>query len=685
MLKDMKVFIKTLISNTKPCCSLSEDVSFDSYFEGGNLEFVHKRTLVEYDLILKPDTNTNRHAHWFMFKVHKKIPGTLKFNIMNFMKNQSLIRKGMRPLAFSETRGVIEIRDLQYYKTFQDSQKFNTVSFLCDFHTDEWVCFSLCRHYSFTQLQNLYKDIEDTNEMTSSCKISNSKFVYSRELLCYSLGGLPVHLLTITGPNESIINKHKKAAIFTGRVHPGETVGSYVLENFIRFLLSDLPQALSLRNEFVFKIIPMLNPDGVVCGNSRTSLSGVDLNRIWNCPDPVQHPCVYYTKNFIQMFVKKKEVLMYGDFHGHGKKLGSFIYGCNKIVNGSFTSWTKVRLFPRILAKNSALFSYNECIFNIDPNKEGTGRIVIWKEIGISNSFTIETSLYGYHNGKEIVPHTLESYSEIGQEIGKSLLEYTHLLKTLEKELQLTGGWLKPNKFKEVSGTPALQILARKIETEKKELRYIDYRERAKTCTRPNSRSQRSKLKEPSGKNIDYNPYLDWKTFFNSEEVRIAQEKIHLGLESSAESSSTESSLELELDLSPSKIPRRPFSPCVDESVFWVASPHPLKPIRKERDPARCKFVKQHTYDFTGCVLDNMIVKNTSSDSFAENQRNMFHSRAERKRMHKERMAKTRSMSSKRDAKAPVDTSDLKLTNEKLFIIRPKVQKNYFFTKMPPR
>lgn len=28
-------------------------------------------------------------------------------------------------------------------------------------------------------------------------------------------------------------------------------------------------------------IVPMLNPDGVIVGNSRTNLSGVDINRRW--------------------------------------------------------------------------------------------------------------------------------------------------------------------------------------------------------------------------------------------------------------------------------------------------------------------------------------------------------------------------------------------------------------------
>ena len=38
-------------------------------------------------------------------------------------------------------------------------------------------------------------------------------------------------------------------------------------------------QAKMLRKYIVFKIVPMLNPDGVVLGNYRTGLSGRDFNR----------------------------------------------------------------------------------------------------------------------------------------------------------------------------------------------------------------------------------------------------------------------------------------------------------------------------------------------------------------------------------------------------------------------
>lgn len=71
----------------------------------------------------------------------------------------------------------------------------------------------------------------------------------------------------------------RSAIILTSRVHPGESNSSFIMEGLIDYLISDDPGALKLRNKFVYKIVPMLNPDGVIIGNYRCSLSGNDLNR----------------------------------------------------------------------------------------------------------------------------------------------------------------------------------------------------------------------------------------------------------------------------------------------------------------------------------------------------------------------------------------------------------------------
>jgi len=44
----------------------------------------------------------------------------------------------------------------------------------------------------------------------------------------------------------------------------------------------------------------MLNPDGVINGNYRTSLSGQDLNRCWGNPSQKIHPTIWHAKRLIK-------------------------------------------------------------------------------------------------------------------------------------------------------------------------------------------------------------------------------------------------------------------------------------------------------------------------------------------------------------------------------------------------
>lgn len=52
-----------------------------------------------------------------------------------------------------------------------------------------------------------------------------------------------------------------------------------MMKGVLDFLSSDCHSAVALREKFVFKIVPILNPDGVIVGNYRCSLAGGDLNR----------------------------------------------------------------------------------------------------------------------------------------------------------------------------------------------------------------------------------------------------------------------------------------------------------------------------------------------------------------------------------------------------------------------
>ena len=55
-----------------------------------------------------------------------------------------------------------------------------------------------------------------------------------------------------------------------------------------------------LRDNFVFKVVPMLNPDGVIVGNYRCSLAGRDLNRNYRSKLKDSYPIIWHTKAMVK-------------------------------------------------------------------------------------------------------------------------------------------------------------------------------------------------------------------------------------------------------------------------------------------------------------------------------------------------------------------------------------------------
>lgn len=136
------------------------------------------------------------------------------------------------------------------------------------------------------------------------------------------MGGNDCEYVTISsGKTFKSSEKDTRQGIFlTGRQHPGESLSSYMMQGIIEFLTSESEEARYLRETCVFKIIPMVNSDGVTHGNYRTSLCGNDLNRKWKAPSKVHQPTVYYTKKLIYELRKTHNLQLFCDFHGHSIK-----------------------------------------------------------------------------------------------------------------------------------------------------------------------------------------------------------------------------------------------------------------------------------------------------------------------------------------------------------------------------
>ncbi|KFZ67004.1 Cytosolic carboxypeptidase 1, partial [Podiceps cristatus] len=412
-------------------CSLPEEIDvlkFNSKFESGNLRKVIQIRKNEYDLILNSDINSNHYHQWFYFEVSGMKTGIgYRFNIINCEKSNSQFNYGMQPLMYS-VQEALNSRpcwtrvgtDICYYKNHfsrssiaaggQKGKSYYTITFTVTFQHKDDVCY-FAYHYPYTY-STLKMHLQKLESM------HNPQQIYFRQdVLCETLAGNSCPLVTITAMPESNYYEHicqfrNRPYIFlSARVHPGETNASWVMKGTLEYLMSNNPSAQCLRESYIFKIIPMLNPDGVINGNHRCSLSGEDLNRQWQNPNPDLHPTIYHAKGLLQYLAAIKRLpLVYCDYHGHSRKKNVFMYGCSiketmwhTNVNAASCDLMEdpgYRALPKILSQTAPAFCMGSCSFVVEKSKESTARVVVWREIGVQRSYTMESTLCGCDQGK---------------------------------------------------------------------------------------------------------------------------------------------------------------------------------------------------------------------------------------------------------------------------------------------
>ena len=431
----------------------NEDIiNFESNFECGNLQFVYLMNSKEegeidsnqikdniniikeennnYELFLQNDINTKGHSQWFFFRISNGKKGKkIKLNIMNFQRKKTKYLLGIKIWYFSKkkkeeknigwhhTTEYVDYSQNFLYNIIKNKRYFYyTLSFEYTFEYDnDEIYFSNSIPFTYSDI------IKDLNYYT---KKENEKYnFFERKKLCSTILGNDVDYFNINNDNDLLISenreiKNKKGIILFARQHPGETVGNWILKGAYEYLMSFNKEVEYLRDKYIIKIIPMINVDGVICGNSRTSLSGCDLNRRWVNPDEYLHPEIYYLKELILNFSKSVNVEYIIDFHGHFGAFNSFFYGNNIKEDLRYCKY-----FPFVCGKISNVILFDKSSFKMPKYKKGTGRIQLFNELSIENIFTLETSYFGCNQGKYNNQYfNIDILKEIGRDICKGIL-----------------------------------------------------------------------------------------------------------------------------------------------------------------------------------------------------------------------------------------------------------------------
>ena len=394
---------------------------FNASFESGNLSRVQFITECEYDLTIRSDTCNPKQRIWFNFTVsNARKDQIVIFNIVNYSRERSLYREGMGPVVCSTTSPHWERVPphlVFFYRSPEHGNRY-VLTFVFQFPSPhDRYQFAYSYPYTYSRLTAYLKQL---------CALSPAHLSVDR--LCSSIQQRDVHLLTISAHRNFLTGSNQQIVFITARVHPGESPSSFVTQGLIDFLLSLHPAARALRDALVFKIVPMLNPDGVVLGNYRCSLMGEDLNRHWRDPSPFIHPALYHTKQLLTSLDKDPRVRLdfYIDIHAHSTLSNGFMYGNVYEDEGRFERQLR---FPKLLSARARDFSWSRTVFDRDAVKAGTSRRCFGSCLNQNTlCYTMEVSLFSYTTrSQQHRPYTEQGYCKLGRNVALALFDYYKL------------------------------------------------------------------------------------------------------------------------------------------------------------------------------------------------------------------------------------------------------------------
>ena len=227
-------------------------IMFDCDFESGALgsysyvpsplsKNLYKYTIKPaYDPKNPYDKEYKEWARWFYFRMTGVKGKRVELNFKNI--------GSMSPYYSYDNK--------EFLRVSYDKADYKTISKVFEQDT---VYLAYSKPYTFSRLKDNIKEWKVKDDLFSV-----------RELGETSLGN-PLYLCTIT--DRSIPDDLKKRVYIHSRIHPSETPSSEFIEDIINNLLENN----SLLQSTIFYIIPMLNPDGVVEGMSRSNPQGVNL------------------------------------------------------------------------------------------------------------------------------------------------------------------------------------------------------------------------------------------------------------------------------------------------------------------------------------------------------------------------------------------------------------------------
>ncbi|MDD5341953.1 MAG: M14-type cytosolic carboxypeptidase [Patescibacteria group bacterium] len=258
-------------SFTKPYTGDASKISFASELDGGGP--------------LGPCTDARR-QNWFYFSMSNALNQTLTIKLINAMAGSN------ENTDWVDHKPVYSYDQVNWYRisstgTVSGSDMIYTFPGAGIEFTSDTVYIAHGIPYTYTDSENDLTTWSASPYVTVT-DIGNS--VQSRMM----------HLVTIQDTASPITAANKKVYWFIARQHGMEPMGSYAIQGVINFLIGSSDEAKLMRRTSIFKIIPMMNPDGAYQGWTTANAEYCNENRDWTdlVPNPATETDEVYNAHY---------------------------------------------------------------------------------------------------------------------------------------------------------------------------------------------------------------------------------------------------------------------------------------------------------------------------------------------------------------------------------------------------
>jgi hypothetical protein len=375
-------------------------------FEGGSLGQIQKVSERHLRLAVKGESDQdgrNRQANWYYFRVDGASSQPVTLDIVNlpgeynYKPNRGAITKDTPP--FISYDGI----HWEHVKTYEYDPAEPKLSLrIQPAKAMFWIAH--CAPYTNETLAKLRDEIRGHPD-------------FHEQRIGKTVGGRDLVLWTITHGDSKI----KKTIWLMFRQHSWESGSSWVGEGAIRTLLAS--SSIKLREQIVWKILPLCDPDGVARGGVRFNANGFDLNRNWDVVDPIKMPEITAQRNAVKQWLDAGShidlVLSL-----HNTETGEYLEGPpDNGGSGKFKPLAE-RVFE-ILSKNTTFAPAQPLRYAEETTTPGkTGRMTViqglYRDFGIAGFLMEQRISYNAKLGR--LPEVADRL-KFGGELVKSLAE----------------------------------------------------------------------------------------------------------------------------------------------------------------------------------------------------------------------------------------------------------------------